>query len=68
MLKSGSQNRGFSMSAKSKKWKTENSFFINSKTNKIQFNKKCKKCMHECKQSYRAEIVACKDYTKKVGK
>lgn len=56
------------MSAKSKKWKTENSFFINSKTNKIQFNKKCKKCMHECKQSYRAEIVACKDYTKKVGK
>lgn len=54
------------MSAKSKKWKIENSFFINEKTNKIQFNKRCRNCMHECKQSYRAEIIACKDYKRKV--
>ncbi len=53
---------------KSEKWKTENSFYINPKTNKIQFNKKCKDCMHECKQSYRAEIIACKNFQKKVGK
>lgn len=41
-------------------------FYIKpGKRRRIAYNPMCKKCMHECKQSYRAEIVCCKDYTKK---
>ncbi len=57
------------MARLSKKFCEEWAFYIKSGQRKrIVFNSKCKKCMHECKQSYRAEIIACKDYTKKVGK
>lgn len=52
--------------SKSEKWKEENVFFINSKTNKIQNNKKCQKCICNCKQSYRASIVACPYFTAKL--
>lgn len=48
-----------------KKFKEENAFFINPATGRVEFNKLCNQCMHECKQSYRAEIVACKNYKKK---
>lgn len=51
--------------SKSEKWKKENAFFINPKTNKIQYNKKCQKCICNCKQSYRASIVACPYFTAK---
>ena len=57
------------MARLSKKFCEEWAFYIKSGQRKrIVFNSKCKKCMHECKQSYRAEITACKDYIKKVGK
>lgn len=50
----------------SKKAKAEWSFFINPKTGKRQFNLLCQHCVCECKQSYRAQILACPYYQKRV--
>lgn len=50
---------------KSKKFKNENEFFINVKTKKIQFNKKCLKCACNCKQSFNSEIIFCPYFTSK---
>ena len=50
---------------RSQKWKKENAFYINPKTKKIQFNKKCRSCIRDCKQSYKAEIVKCPCYISK---
>lgn len=50
---------------KSKKFKNENEFFINSKTHKIQYNNKCLKCACNCKQSFKTCIVVCPYYTSK---
>ena len=55
------------MNSKSKKYLIENQFFI-GKRNRLKLNKKCRDCMHECKQSFRAEIISCKKYTKKEQK
>lgn len=54
--------------SKGKKWKIENSFFINPKTGKIQYNEKCKKCVCECKQSYLTSVVVCPYFKKREGK
>ena len=50
------------MSVKGEKWKRENSFFLNTKTNKIQYNSKCSKCEHNCKQSFKANLIFCPFY------
>lgn len=47
----------------SEKFKKENEFFINSKTNKVQYNKKCLKCACNCKQSFRSSVVCCPYFT-----
>lgn len=47
----------------SEKFKKKNDFFINSKTNKIQYNKKCLKCICSCKQSFNVSVVVCPFYT-----
>jgi len=52
------------MNALSEKYKKQWFFFINPKTKKIQFNKKCKICTQECKQSYRVKIICCPLYEK----
>jgi hypothetical protein len=39
-------------------------FFINSKGRR-QFNKQCKRCKYDCKQSFRAEIVRCDKFRDK---
>lgn len=49
----------------SEKFIKENQYFINSKTGKIQYNKKCISCENECKQSFNSEILECKKYIKK---
>jgi hypothetical protein len=36
--------------------------FINPNTSKIQYNKTCRHCVHECKQSYRSQIISCAKY------
>lgn len=50
----------------SKKAKAEWAFFINPLTGKRQFNLLCQHCICECKQSYRAQIVACPSYRERV--
>jgi hypothetical protein len=42
-----------------KKKKREWIFFINSK-GRIEFNKLCKACMNECKQSHKAAVIICR--------
>lgn len=34
-------------------------FFKNSK-GEIEYNKKCQKCVKDCKQSWRVKIISCK--------
>lgn len=53
------------MSAKSEKWKNDNDFFINNKTHKLQFNKKCVACTEDCKQSFKAKVMCCKNFKTK---
>ena len=50
----------------SKKAKVEWSFFINPLTGKRQFNLLCQHCIGHCKQSYRAQILACPNYQERV--
>ena len=47
--------------SRSKKWKQEWSFFL-GENGRRQYNKICRKCIHSCKQSFRAGIVACPLY------
>lgn len=46
----------------SKKIKKEMAFFINPATGKRQYNRHCRACIHDCKQSYRATIITCPRY------
>ncbi len=48
----------------SKKRKEEWSFFLNNR-NRITYNELCRRCIHGCKQSFRATIVACPKYYSK---
>jgi len=43
------------------KRRLEMSLFINEK-GRIQFNRLCKACIRDCKQSHKAIIVACPRY------
>lgn len=52
------------MGAKSIKWKKENAFFL-SENGKTALNKLCLKCTNDCKQSWKAQIVACPIFAKK---
>jgi len=47
-----------------KKYKQEMAFFIRPKTGYVTYNKMCLDCVHECKQSYRVDIVVCRHYEK----
>ena len=58
------QKRSGEMNPLSKKYKIEWDFFINPNTGKSQFNAKCRRCVHECKQSYRIPTVICPFYEK----
>ena len=49
----------------SKKEKQEWDFFINPKTGRRTYNKFCRKCHNDCKQSYRAVIVYCRKFKAK---
>lgn len=50
--------------SRSKKWKQEWSFFLDS-DGRRKYNDLCRRCLHPCKQSFRAEIVACPFYESK---
>lgn len=48
----------------SKKRKEEWAFFLNER-NRITYNTLCRKCVHNCKQSFRAIVIACPRYCSK---
>ena len=48
----------------SKKKKEEYALFLN-KNNRITYNPVCVKCQKDCKQSFRAVLLACNKYQKK---
>lgn len=48
----------------SKKRKQEWSFFLNDR-NRITYNEFCRKCVHDCKQSFRATVIECPRYCSK---
>ena len=43
----------------SKKAKAEWSLFIHPATGRRTYNDLCRKCIHPCKQSYRALVIEC---------
>ena len=51
----------------SKKLKKELAFFLNERGRR-SYNVLCRKCQHDCKQSFRAVIVACPRYLSKRSK
>lgn len=53
-----------SMPRLGKKEKEEWVYFIND-IGRRQYNERCRQCVHECKQSYRAVIVYCPKYKSK---
>lgn len=44
--------------------KAEFDFFLN-KHNRIEYNKKCKQCINNCKQSHKADLITCHRYISK---
>jgi len=48
----------------SKRKQLEMSLFINEK-GRIEYNRLCKACIHDCKQTHKAIIVACPKYKKR---
>ena len=48
----------------SKAMKKEMVFFINDK-GRITHNDLCRKCIHDCKQSFRAMVICCNKYVSK---
>jgi hypothetical protein len=53
------------MNSRSKRERLELSFFINPVTGKVQYNRQCRRCVNDCRQSYRTVIIACKNYERK---
>ena len=49
---------GGTMPRMSKKRKLELSFFLNDR-GRVAYNDLCRKCQHECKQSFRAVVIDC---------
>lgn len=48
----------------SKKRKKEWSFFLNDR-GRITYNALCRRCTHQCKQSFRATVIECPRYCSK---
>ena len=48
----------------SKKKKQEWAFFLNDR-GRITYNELCRRCVHDCKQSFRATIISCGKYRSK---
>ena len=53
--------------SRSKKWRLEWSFFL-GENGRRQYNKVCRGCAHDCKQSFRVILVACPRYTSERSK
>jgi len=53
--------------SKSKGWKMEWAFFL-GENGRRQYNRICKRCTHGCKQSFRADLIACPRYVSREAK
>ena len=68
IAKTGIMNvRGHNMPRMSKSRKLEWSLFLNDR-GRITFNALCRKCVHDCKQSFRAVVIECPHYRSKRAK
>ncbi len=50
--------------SRSQKWKLEWAFFLDS-DGRRKYNEQCRRCVHDCKQSFRVTIVSCPVYKSK---
>jgi len=50
--------------SKSKKWKQEWDFFLDA-DGRRKYADVCRRCVHDCKQSFRADVVRCPAYQPK---
>ena len=50
--------------SRSQKWKLEWAFFLDA-DGRRKYNDVCRRCEHDCKQSFRAVIGRCPRYTSK---
>ncbi len=53
--------------SRSRKWRLEWSFFLDE-NGRRKYNEVCRGCAHDCKQSFRAVLVACPRYCSKRSK
>lgn len=58
------KKRRKAMPRMSRKRREEWDFFLNRR-NRITYNDLCRNCRHDCKQSFRAQIVVCRKYRSK---
>ena len=47
--------------SRSKRWKTEWAFFL-GENGRRQYSRICRWCVHDCKQSFRADVIQCPKY------
>ena len=50
--------------SRSKKWRQEWSFFIGD-SGRRKYNRFCVRCVHDCKQSFRANLISCPGFFRK---
>ena len=50
--------------SRSQKWRQEWSFFIGD-SGRRKYNRFCVRCVHSCKQSFRADLIACPHFSRK---
>ena len=53
--------------SRSKKWRMEWGFFL-GEIGRRQYNKLCNACIHECRQSFRVDLVVCPRYLSRRAK
>lgn len=51
----------------SKKRKQELAFFLNDR-GRVAYNELCRRCRNDCKQSFRATVIECRNYLSKRAK
>ena len=50
--------------SRSKKWRQEWSFFIGD-SGRRKYNRFCVRCLHDCKQSFRVNLISCPGFFRK---
>lgn len=51
--------------SRSQKWRQEWSFFIGG-SGRRKYNRFCVRCVHSCKQSFRADLISCPGFSRNV--